>query len=43
MHWQNDPQRQVPLAVRGGPTVIRIWFALALLCLTLLCAAAVLA
>ena len=31
MHWRSDPQmKQVPLAVRGtGPTVTKIWLAMA--------------
>jgi hypothetical protein len=31
MHWRSDPQRQTPLAVRGGPTVTRVWLGMAAL------------
>jgi hypothetical protein len=42
MHWHN-PQEQTPLAVRSGPTVGKIWLALAALLVLMWLAAAVLA
>ena len=41
--YQRDPQMKQTALRGGGPTVTRVWFALALLCFAIVFAAAVLA